>query len=573
MMKKGKLFRAFSPAESVRRMVACAGFSVAMWAGAALAAGTCPVTPPVDVLPDTPYARFLHQASFGPTEASIARVKQVGYDAWITEQFALPASSHMQLAAAANTRRAQPYNEYIDVHTAIWTAAIGGADQLRQRVANAYSQIFVVNVRNSSPPLYEYFDAAANYYDMLGRNANANFRTLIEDVTRHPIMGLYLSHLANQKEDAATGRMPDQNFAREVLQLFSIGLYELNADGTNKIGANGKPIETYTQADIEGLAKVFTGWSYDTGPTLNPDHFPPYTRANNSLGREFRWKAMRLYPDQHSPSAKTFLGVTVAAGTPGEQALKVALDRLANHPNVGPFIGKQLIQRMVTSNPSTAYVARVSAVFANNGQGVRGDMGAVIRAILLDPEARNESLASTSPTWGRLKEPVIRVTNIYRALEATPSNGDWNFLWNNGGEDGIGQAPFSAPSVFNYYRPGFVPAETDIARAGMVAPELQITNEVSTLGWARTVQDMMRYQQNFPATLAFTKELAIAADANALVQRVNLLLTGGTMSATTIALIRDAIAKMPSGTADEKRRRVWVAVTLIGSSTEFLVQK
>jgi uncharacterized protein (DUF1800 family) len=527
----------------------------------------------IDPSPQADAARFLTQATFGPNMAAINEVTNKGYVRWIDDQFALPATSHTQLAAAANTRRAQQYNEYLDVHTAIWTAAIGGTDQLRQRVANAYSQIFVVNVRNSAPPLYEYFDSAANYYDMLGRHADGNFRALIEDVTRHPVMGLYLSHLANQKEDAASGRQPDQNFAREILQLFTIGLYELNADGTTKTGANGKPIETYTQADIEGLAKVFTGWSYDTGPTLNPDHFPPYTRANNTLGREFRWKAMRLYPSQHSPSAKSFLGANVAAGTAGEQALKIALDKLFNHPNVGPFIGKQLIQRMVTSNPSRAYVGRVSAAFANNGRGVRGDMAAVIRAILLDPEARDGNLAVTSPTWGRLKEPVIRVTNIYRALEATPSNGDWNFLWNNGGEDGIGQAPFSAPSVFNYYRPGFVPAETAIARAGMVAPELQITNEVSTIGWTRTVQDMMRYQANFPASLPLNNEIALAADATALTQRLNLLLTGRTMSTPTFNLIRDAIASMPAGTVEEKRKRVWAAVTLVTSSTEFLVQK
>jgi uncharacterized protein (DUF1800 family) len=317
---------------------------------------------------------------------------------------------------------------------------------------------------------------------------------------------------------------------------------------------------------------VFTGWSFDTGPAINPNHFWPWTRADATIPREFRWKAMRLYPDQHSASAKSFLGTSIAAGTSGEQALKIALDRLFNHPNVGPFIGKQLIQRMVTSNPSPAYVARVSAAFANNGQGVRGDMGAVVRAILLDAEARDNTLAVNSATWGRLKEPVIRMTNIYRALEATESSDGWLFAW-NWGEEEIGQAPYSPPSVFNYYRPGFVPAETAIARAGMVAPELQITNEVSTIGWTRTTQNMVRWQTNYAGRLGFPKEIAIAGDANALVQRLNTLLTGGTMSAATITLVRNAITAMPSATPDDRRNRVWAAVTLVTSSTEFLVQK
>jgi uncharacterized protein (DUF1800 family) len=281
---------------------------------------------------------------------------------------------------------------------------------------------------------------------------------------------------------------------------------------------------------------------------------------------------MRLYPDQHSPSAKNFLGVSVLPGTPGEQSLKLALDRLFNHPNVGPFIGKQLIQRMVTSNPSPAYVARVSAAFTNNGQGVRGDMGAVVRAILLDSEARDDTRAVTQNTWGRLKEPVIRMTNIYRALEATPREGYWS-LFGTAGDESIGQSPMAPPSVFNYYRPGFVPAETAIARAGMVAPELQITNEVSTIGWAQTVQNITRQAQYYPSDLALGKELAIAADAGALISRLNLLLTGNTMSVATVNLIRDAVNKMPSASTDDKRNRVWSAVTLVTSSTEFLVQK
>ncbi|MCE2914614.1 MAG: DUF1800 domain-containing protein [Rubrivivax sp.] len=517
-------------------------------------------------------SRLLHQASFGPNAASLAEVQRLGSKAWIAAQWNQPRSSVRALQAQSwNLRGNDPYNRYLDIHTGIWTAAIDGRDQLRQRVTWGLSQIFVINVLNSDPPLSWAPEAVADWWDMLAANADGNFRTLIEGVARHPMMGLYLSHLANQKEDPDTGRLPDQNFARELLQLFTIGLFELNPDGTPKRNAQGQPIESYTGADVAGLAKVFTGWSFDAGPGV--DRFWSWNFYDNTMPASAFRAPMRLYPEHHSPSDKQFLGITVPAALGGEAALTAALDRIVAHPNVGPFIGRQLIQRMVTSNPDPGYVARVAAVFANNGSGVRGDMKAVINAVLLDPEARNRTTASLA-TFGRLKEPVLRVTNFYRAIEARPGQYGWNFWW-NWGDDGLGQAPLSSPSVFNYYRPGFSPAGTSIAAKRLVAPEMQITNEVTTIAWAQQVRDMLRYADNYPAAtpLALSRQVALAGDPDALVEHLDTVFAGRLMSPRTRGLLREAIASVPMTEPGAAWRRAGIGLALTMSSTDFLVQK
>jgi uncharacterized protein (DUF1800 family) len=262
------------------------------------------------------------------------------------------------------------------VMESFWLQAVRGPDQLRQRTVFALSQIFVVSNVNSS--IDSEVGAHASYLDMLARNAFGNFRTLLEEVATHPAMGHYLSHFRNEREDEASGRIPDENFAREVMQLFTIGLWELNQDGSRRRDPAGEFIPTYAQDDVSGLARVFTGWSWG-GPDRSVARWHGWVGGRN-------WQEqMGNYPDFHSPSEKRFLGVTIPAGTSGEESLRIALDRLFNHPNVGPFIGRQMIQRFVTSNPSPAYIARVAAAFNDNGQGVRGDMRAVLRAVLLDP--------------------------------------------------------------------------------------------------------------------------------------------------------------------------------------------
>jgi uncharacterized protein (DUF1800 family) len=285
---------------------------------------------------------------------------------------------------------------------------------------------------------------------MLGDNAFGNYRTLLQQVSLHPMMGVYLTHLANQKEDTATGREPDENYAREVMQLMSIGVHRLNIDGSVVTDGSGAPVPAYSQADIAGLARVFTGMSW----------YSPTPTNNTFLGRnrdpDASIRPMIFYPVFHSTSAKTFLGTTIAGGsTDGAAELNTALDVIFNHPNVGPFIGRQLIQRLVTSNPSPAYVQRVATVFNNNGSGVRGDLAAVIRAILLDAEARDMTSVS-SATFGKVREPMVRLANWMRAFSATSVSGNY-LITSTSANTSLGQSPLASPSVFNFYRPGYIP--------------------------------------------------------------------------------------------------------------------
>ena len=325
-------------------------------------------------------SRFLSQSTFGPTETDISRVRAAGYSQWIDQQMVMAAPSHLAdiQARLAQLRETDPTPSLNppDFYASYWRQAITGEDQLRQRMKLALSEIFVISLSEAGVGV----EGAASYYDVLGANAFGNFRTLLEQVTLHPMMGVYLTWLGNQKEDPATGRQPDENFAREVMQLMTIGLHQLNPDGTVKTDISGRPLPTYTSDDISGLAKVFTGYGYySPRPTI-------LTFTGRNLPNDAKTRAMMPYPQYHSTSGKAFLGVVIPASATPDPAgdLKIALDTLFNHPNVGPFIGKQLIQRLVTSNPSAAYVARVAAVFDNNGRGVRGDMSAVVRSILLD---------------------------------------------------------------------------------------------------------------------------------------------------------------------------------------------
>jgi len=510
-------------------------------------------------------ARLLIQATYGPTMTEIDSVAASGAEAWVTQQFATPP---MDTHWAYVMERKGPIGctvcnaQYINATMeSFWTQAVRGPDQLRQRTVLALSELFVVSTVNS--PVDIHADAHASYLDMLSRNAFGNFRTLLEQVSTHPTMAHYLSHMRNQKEDPTTGRIPDENYAREVMQLFSIGLWQLNADGTRKLDGSGRPIPTYGQDDVMGLAKVFTGWSWN-GPDKSGSRWEGWIGKN--------WKdQLQNYPDHHSQSEKRFLGTVVPAGTSGEQSMKLAMDTLFNHPNVGPFIGSQLIKRFVTSNPSPAYVGRVSAAFNNNGGGVRGDMKAVLRAVLLDPEARSAAQLA-DPNWGKLREPLVRFGNWMRAFNASAANGYYS-IWNL--EDpvsSIGQNPLRAPSVFNWFRPGYAPPG-EILRKGLVAPEFQITHETTTTGYANFVTHTVErgHGWNSSAIKAnYAPEVALANNPAALMDRLNLLLTAGRMSTTTRQTILDAVTAMP---ATKPEARVHTAVALTMLSPDFIVQK
>ena len=524
-------------------------------------------------------ARFLTQATFGPSMTEVDQLMLLGYTRWIDAQMNRPAGTpHLDYYAARVAELDEDDRVSNDwIYQSFWRSAVSGEDQLRQRVAFALSQIFVISLQDNT--VAQYPRGVASYMDMLGRNAFGNFRTLLEDVSLHPMMGLYLTHLRNRKADPAVGRVPDENYAREVMQLFTIGLYQLNLDGTVKLDSRNEPIDTYTIDDVVGLAKVFTGFSW-AGPDASLARF-----VGNVSISDRDILPMRGYPVYHETGPKTFLGATVSASTP-EESLKAALDVLFQHPNVGPFIAKLLIQRMVTSNPSPAYVGRVAAAFNNNGQGVRGDMKAVVRAILLDVEARDASIVA-DPQAGKLREPILRTTAWLRAFDAKSTTGRFLMGQTDDPATSIGQTPMRAPSVFNYFRPGYVPPNTAIAQAKLVAPEMQTTHEISVAGWLNTSRDWVANGMGFnPPNESrrdiqpdYADELAIADNAAALVDRVALLLTADQMSPALRSMIAAAVSSInvaisnPTTLESARRNRVRLAVYLTLASPEFLVQK
>ena len=506
---------------------------------------------------DTQAARFLLQATLGVTDADLAAVKSQGYAAWLDAQFALPVSSSNWdwLVGKGIDQNPDARTAAIGVDAQVWQRLIAAPDSLRQRAAWAWSQILVVGFDGLTGN-YKQFKLAA-WWDLLASKAFGNFRDLLDAVTLSPAMGNYLNTAGNQKEDPASGRLPDENYAREVMQLFTIGLYELNADGSLKLDARGQPVETYTQDMVTQLARVFTGWNNDvrTGDT----------------GFETMRRPMVLNAARHSTLEARFLGTVVPAGTAGAVALRMALDTLAAHPNVGPFIGRQLIQRLVTNNPSAAYVQRVAQVWADNGHGVRGDLQTVFRAIWLDDEARSDA-ALSSTTFGRLREPVLRVLQWARSFKAGSLSGDWTIGNTSDPSNRLGQSPLRSPSVFNFYRPGYVPAGTAIASAQLVAPEFQLANETGVAGYLNTVQTLSA-SAHADLRPDHTTELALATDASALVARVELLLCARQLPASVRDTVVQAVASIAATTPTGAANRVATAVMLVMACPDFLVQR
>jgi uncharacterized protein (DUF1800 family) len=524
-------------------------------------------------------SRFLGQATFGPRMSEIDALAASTFDAWINEQFAKSQTLHSPPTAAylatltPDNRRGQAGFIW-----AMWRNFSGGDDQLRQRIAFALSEIMVISFNSNLSFAYPY--GPAQYLDTLGANAFGNYRKLLDDVTYSPMMGRYLTYTANRKENILTGAVPDENYAREIMQLMTIGLYQLNLDGTQKLDGAGKPIDTYSNADISGLAKVFTGLSW-AGPDTSDTRFRG--GGGGADVPDHQIKPMQAYDQFHSTSQKQFLGVTIPATTVAatNADIKIALDTLFNHPNVGPFFGKQLIQRLVTSNPSPAYVARVASAFNDNGAGVRGDMKAVIKAVLLDPEARTANVSNTS---GKLREPVVRFVHWMRSFNARSQNGQYLFGLTSDPSTSLAQSPMNAPSVFNFFRPGFIPPNSKMGTQGLVSPEAQITSETSVAGYLNFMRSTIERgvgttQANGTRDIIadYTQEVAIADNADKLIDRVALLLTAGTLSANTRTQIRAAINSVPIRTvaADaetDRRNRVYLAIYLTMASPDYILQ-
>ena len=528
------------------------------------------VTPPPPPPPPPPGPtatesfQLLNQATFGATAADVQTVIDLGLEGWIDEQMALPAS--LQLPHI----RAQPIPQFLgQLHqdrVDIWFRhAVNAPDQLRQRVAFALSEIFVVSQLGA---LNNFPYMVSDYYDTLAAHAFGNYRELLEAVTLHPAMGIYLSMLGNEKPNPALNIRPDENYARELMQLFSIGLVELNLDGTTVLDSQNQPVPTYDQAVIEGFAHVFTGWN-----------FAGFANFEFARPTDFnRTTPMQLYPDFHDTGSKLLLdGVLLPAGQTGEQDLAAALDNVFQHDNVGPFIAVRLIQRLVTSNPSPAYVARVASVFNDNGEGVRGDLGAVTKAILLDEEARPDFSMELD---GKLKEPLLRLTQLWRAYGARSENGPMRLVGGVPPYILLGQGPLQAPSVFNFFSPFYAPPG-EIRNNDLVAPEMEIATEYNN-----TLITNYLFYQAFAANsvaaedpgfsdddvyINVADELAIAADNTALIDLVADKLLVGEISDPLRTEISGMLDLIPG--PDNALLRVAETIYFVAASPEFAYQR
>lgn len=513
--------------------------------------GNPPPPPPPPGISEAEATRFLRQATFGPTAAEVDAVMDMGYEAWIDAQMVTPATSQLQILNRLGTPDDETGHD--DRVEAWLESALTGPDQLRQRVAFALSEIFVVSQQSA---LFNQPFGSANYYDLLLNSAFGNFRRLMEDVTLSPAMGVYLSMLGNQKPNPVLNIRPDENYARELMQLFTIGLIELNQDGTVRVDAQNQPIPTFDQDIIEGFAHVYTGWTFGGSPSFVQPSF-------NYL------QPMQAFANFHDDGPKQVLNnETIPAGQTPEQDLTAALDNIFAHPNVAPFISKQLIQKLVTSNPSPAYVQRVAAVFDDNGMGAKGDLGALIKAILLDDEAREPA---GSEEDGKVIEPVIRLIALWRAFDATARDGRYEFPFLS---IVTGQGPLQARSVFNFFQPGYAPPG-EIKQQGRVAPEMEIVDELSValrynvftlaiIFWNSEVLSPLL--EEFAIDIDVSGEIAAAGDVDALVDLIAGKLFGGAISPELRA---EAVAMASLYSNAEPAQRALEAIHTIANSPEF----
>lgn len=536
-----------------------------------------PRPPPlVDRTPatDAEAARFLQQAQFSVTDADIAALRGGGILAWLNARFAEPAgqtgcawldSRGYNAITAEERYLSRTPGDYM-----IWNQLIAGPDQMRKRVALALSEQFVVSLTPINVFYPPYLIAA--YWDVLTAHAFGNFRELLEALTLNAAMGFFLNTRGNLGENSR-GRQPDENYAREVMQLFTIGLHELNLDGTPKLDAENKPIETYGPDDVSNLARVFTGYNFDY--LSNGGSRTPVAWSRSEIpSTHFAINRMRLNPNNHSRMDKNFLGASISSTTPGADALTIALDRLFYHANTGPFFARQMIQKLVTSNPSPAYVQRVATVFGNNGNDVRGDLKAVWTAILTDEEAR--ALPTDDDTLrGKLREPIVRFVQWARTAEAASDNGAWEIDDLSESDRQLAQSPLRAPSVFNFFRPGYVPPNTAIAVAGKQAPEFQLLNESSTAGYINFMQSVTRdgVRDVKPAYAAL---LPIAHDIPAVIDWLDLHFSANQLSGETLDVLNRALRSYgitSSSSASAKLDMLAAGSFLVLISPDYLVQK
>lgn len=549
--------------------------------------------------------RLLAQASFGATNTDINNVQSLGIEGWIDAQIAL--TPNLQQPHTEAAQAIDEADDDIGFYSGTkligwWENAIHADDQLRQRVAFALSEILVVSDDASmidGEPV-----GMSNYYDIFIRNAFGNYRDILEEVAYHPVMGIYLSHKGNRAADPAIGRFPDENFAREIMQLFTIGLWMLNIDGTQMLDSENEPIPTYTNFEISELARVFTGmnwgtnnplvwWEYSSYPyesELDPYTVPmQFWEGREQDSETDEWLPYQEWVDgeiieyfirdndeKHLPN-----NVIIPAGQLGGEDVTQALDGLFNHPNVGPFIARRLIQRLVISNPSPAYIARIATLFNDDGTGTRGNLAVVIKAILMDSEARDFSNLS-NPTYGKQREPYLRYVNLGRTFSIASTAGPIVCFWN---EDVYQQMPMSAPSVFNYFTPDYTPPG-ELQNQGLFAPEFQITTSVSATTVPNEFYWMARHgicnwfnwnsianaPGDYTPVIDYTTELTLANDPDALIRHLDRLLTHGHLQPIQQSIIRFALQRrIDQGRSDYEI--VGLAVYLIMTSPDYVIQK
>ncbi len=504
---------------------------------------------------DAEAARFLCQAGFSASAESIADVKTSGFADWLDSQLALPVQPLSRYQWMVSNGYAVEANRtsFSGADNAIWLKLMSSPDQVRQRMTLALSEIFVVSMQGL--PIEWRGLCIAHYADLLEKNAFSTYRQLLQEVTLSVGMGSYLNMLGNRKEDTSTGRVPDENYAREVMQLFSIGLVQLGSDGTPRL-SNGQTIDSYSAQDISQLARVFTGWERDRVDATDFAH----------VSRPMKHNATNFQSGD-----KSVLGTAIPGSLSGPQALSIALDTLANHSNTGPFIGRQLIQRFTMSHPSPAYLGRVAAVFNNNGHGVRGDLKGTLRAVLLDPEARAKPSGNAS---GRLREPLHRFIQWGRSFGITSTTGRWPIGDTTDPATRLGQSPWRSPSVFNFFRPGYVPPGKELAANQITAPEFQLLNESTVAGYLNFLQSVIGNGiASGDVTANYAHELSLALDPPKLLAHLNLRLAADAIHPTTLSELSAAVATISASTATGQLNRVKAAILLVMAAPDYLVQK
>ncbi len=535
-------------------------------AGVSANSAAAAATPMAAGLSRVQAARVLAQAAFGGAATDIQALQNQpnGIHSWLTQQFAIPVNPPGQLSNVAWMQANNLISVMFDtagVQSSLWRKLISSPDVLRQRVMLALTDLFVVN---TGAIQLTYRGAAVAYYlDQLEANAFGSFKDLLMAVSHTPAMGQYLTFLDSVKANPVTGTSPDENYAREIMQLFSLGVVQLNLDGTAKINPNDPSVAlaTYAQTDVLNMAKVFTGWKLDA------------TAANAYLGASAA-ADMVNNPSGFDTTEKLVLGQSIAAGLSGEQTLEAAIGILMQHPNIAPFISRQFIQRLVTSNPSPGYVSRVATVF----QSTQGDMKSIITAILTDSEAASSQLL-TDPQAGKLREPVVRFIQWARIFQVNFAPSD-AAAWAKIGDlsnpsTKLGESPLQSPNVFFFFQPGYTPPQTALHDNGITAPEFGITNESSVAGYMNFIKNLIAngiggVPGNYSAVQPLVNQ---GGNSAALLAELNVLIAAGQISGTSLNMMQSALDTIDTSTSEGSNNRLYAALTLIMCTPEYLVQK